>query len=107
MLCADDIGNLFPCTDPRATYGYDDATGQLIPLHHTGVAGGGGVPMTTITFALFVWTACLVLCVKLAKHKGYGTTSGVLAGLLFPVIGVIFFALVPPKTIQVEAAAAE
>lgn len=94
-LCTDAYGAYVDCTDPTAMFPVNaQPVGPSVIQQHQ----ASGLPMTTITFAILIATACLVLCVKLARHKGYGTGAGVLMGLLLPVIGVIFFALVPPKT---------
>lgn len=104
-LCTDAYGVYVDCTDPTAMFPVNTQPGvgaSLLQQHQS-----SGLPMTTITFLILVATACLVLCIKLAKHKGYGALSGAIVGLLIPVIGVIFFALVPAKTTSVEKPAAE
>lgn len=106
-LCTDAYGTYVDCTDPTAMFQVPAAPQQgvgasLLQQHEA-------APFwTTPTFSvlLLIAVACLVLCIKLAKHKGYGTAAGVIVGLLIPVIGVIFFALVPAKTTP-ETPAAE
>lgn len=96
MMCADDIGNLLACNDPNATVRYDDATGTLIPLVHASAGGSGGVS-PALVFVICLSVLACALSIKLARHKGYGTAAGVIAGVCLPIIAVIFFALVPAK----------
>lgn len=101
-LCTDQYGVYVDCSDPTAMFPVPQpgVGASLLQQHQS-----SGLPMTTISFLILVATACLVLCIKLAKHKGYGAMSGAIVGLLIPVIGVIFFALVPPKTTPEKPAA--
>jgi hypothetical protein len=48
-------------------------------------------------YLLLVWLASAIAASELSKRKGYGEKWGLGTGLLLSVIGVIVWALVPPR----------
>jgi hypothetical protein len=48
-------------------------------------------------YLLMVWLASAIAAGELSKRKGYGEKWGLGTGLLLSVIGVIVWAVVPPK----------
>jgi hypothetical protein len=48
-------------------------------------------------YLLMIWLASAIAASELSKRKGYGEKWGLGTGLLLSVIGVIVWAVVPPK----------
>jgi hypothetical protein len=48
-------------------------------------------------YLLMVWLASAIAAAELSKRKGYGEKWGLGTGLLLSVIGVIIWAVVPPR----------
>jgi hypothetical protein len=48
-------------------------------------------------YLLLVWLASAIAASELSKRKGYGEKWGLGTGLLLSVIGVIVWAVVPPR----------
>jgi membrane protein implicated in regulation of membrane protease activity len=48
-------------------------------------------------YLLMIWLASAIGASELSKRKGYGEKWGLGTGLLLSVIGVIVWAVVPPK----------
>jgi membrane protein implicated in regulation of membrane protease activity len=48
-------------------------------------------------YLLMIWLASAIVAAELSKRKGYGEKWGLGTGLLLSVIGVIVWAVVPPK----------
>ena len=48
-------------------------------------------------YLLMVWLASAIAASELSKRKGYGEKWGLGTGLLLSVIGVVIWAVVPPR----------
>jgi hypothetical protein len=48
-------------------------------------------------YLLMIWLASAIAASELSKRKGYGEKWGLGTGLLLSLIGVIVWAIVPPK----------
>ena len=48
-------------------------------------------------YLLMIWLASAIAASELSKRKGYGEKWGLGTGLLLSVVGVIIWAVVPPK----------
>jgi hypothetical protein len=48
-------------------------------------------------YLLFIWLASAIVASYLSDRKGYGEKTGLATGLLLSLIGVIVWALWPPK----------
>ena len=48
-------------------------------------------------YLLMVWLASAIAAAELSKRKGYGEKWGLGTGLLLSFIGVIIWAIVPPR----------
>ena len=48
-------------------------------------------------YLLMIWLASAIAASELSKRKGYGEKWGLGTGLLLSVIGVIVWAIVPPR----------
>jgi hypothetical protein len=48
-------------------------------------------------YLMYLWLACAIVASYLASRKGYSEKSGLAAGLVLHIIGVIIFLVLPAK----------
>ena len=51
--------------------------------------------LTIVFTSAWIWFGVICMTASVAGHKGYGASTGVLIGLLYGVIGLLYFLALP------------